>query len=221
METYKFDRTDLEELYFALSNFEKNYKVKFGEEEFEKIESFEDFIERIIAKFDFAEMQDCTYQQAFYKLRKAIKEVDPNIVEITLDTKLKDIFPLNNRKPKIADLSEKLGIRLKILTANSYEFFSLLIMVLFSIGYLFYNFFLGLFLLSLFVGMIQIALDKGNAFAMETIRDLVNHLVQQHYFECRKDSNTINKKEFKNVILDYFAEEMCLDKEQLKTARFM
>lgn len=220
METYKFDRTDLEELYFALSNFERNYKVKFGEEEFEKIESFEDFIERIIAKFDFVEMQDCTSQQIFYKLRRVIKDICPEISDITLDTKLESIFPPKNRKQKIAELKKKLGFDFKILGAKMW-ITSILVITIFAC---FILMFVQLWALVIFIFSIIIlkVVDRyGNAFTENTIRDLVNHLVQQHYFECRKDSNTINKKEFRNVMLDYFAEEICLDKEQLKTARFM
>lgn len=220
MENYKFDKTNIEDCEDALLIFEKNYNIKFEDDELRSVRLFSDFIEKIIEKFDFAEMYDCTFQQAFYKLRKAIKEISPGFSDITLDTELKDIFPPKNRKLKITELKKKLGFDFKILGAEMWITSVLGVTILVCFFLMFFQLWaLVIFIFSIII--LQVAEQYGKEFQVKTIRDLVNHLVQHHYFECRRTPKTIHKEEFRKVLYDYFSEELNISLEDLKTAKFV
>ena len=43
----------------------------------------------------------------------------------------------------------------------------------------------------------------------------------ENYFRVRRTSNTINKIEFKKVVLEWFSDRMDMDKEELNSAKFI
>lgn len=211
---------DWEEFEDALLLFCKDYRIKTGDLSISFTMTFVEIMELLFAQFDFQHKQDCTSQQAFYKLRKGIQEIYPNAPELTLDTELKDLFPKNNRRKNIAELKKKLGIDFKILGAEKWLTSVLGITILVCFFLMFFQLWaLAAFIFSIIV--LQVAERYGRAFKGKTIRDLVHHLVIHHYFECRTEPNSINKEEFRKVAFAYFSEALDIDQADLHTARFV
>lgn len=70
------------------------YKFKFEEGETQNVKNFDEFCDLIISKIDFQNVESCTTQQAFYKLRNSLIEEKISYKEkIKPETKLNELFP--------------------------------------------------------------------------------------------------------------------------------
>lgn len=218
MKEYLMEQDDFCILQDILTDFEKDYQISLNKEELSQIKSFEELLSLLVNKFDYEDVNDCTEQQAFYKLRKSIIELNPNVKEIALDTELEDIFPESNRKSKLAKLKKSLGMKLEILEGSKVENFLLILGVLASMVYMFFSFNYGLLGLAISIYFLHIANRDGNSFSIKTVRDLVKYMVKRNYFKCRRNPLLMNKKEFREVVFNYFLDRMDLEEEELRTA---
>src|SRR5689334_19752693 len=87
-----------EDIEDVLKLIEKSYDIRFQDNELGHIRTFGQLTDHIISKIKLGNQNDCTDQQAFYKLRTAIETVT-GIDKRTLDpnAQLKDIFPRRKR----------------------------------------------------------------------------------------------------------------------------
>ena len=121
MKTYKLDRTDLENIEDLIPSIEKMYKFKFETAELSEVKNFDQLCELIIDKINLENVESCSSQQAFYKLRKYLdKENIYKKDDLTLETNLEDIFPRKNRIRTVKQFEIKVGFKLNILAAPSY-----------------------------------------------------------------------------------------------------
>lgn len=67
----------------------------------------------------------------------------------------------------------------------------------------------------------EIVFKNGKEFKTFTVGELANKMVSDNYFKVRRTSNTINKIEFKKVVLEWFSDRMDMNKEELKSAKFI
>ena len=146
----KYDGLDIDEVLISI---EKSLRLNFNDEDFGDIRTYGDFETFVLSKINGEEMNDCTSQQAFYKLRKIISEnFDINKGKIKLETKLDDIFPKKDRLKNIRLLEKKLAIKNKTLKLNIFQIASLFIVFISSFVFLFFNSFYALIIFS--IGMI-------------------------------------------------------------------
>ena len=222
MKIYKFDNTDFENIEDLIPSIEKMYKLKFEENELAELNNFDQFCDKIVAKIDFENVDNCTTQQTFYKLRKSIVELgiaEKN--ELNTETKLKEIFPRKNRRKNVRSLEKNIGFELNLINPPQIISISLFILILVSIIFLFINLKFGILGIGISVLGFKLANQFGKEIEMKSIRELVEKMTSENYLKVRSNQNTINRKELKNVITDWFAENLGIEKNELKQATFV
>ena len=218
MKLTSFEVEDIEE---CLSEFEKSFNITLRDCELSKLQTFDEFCDLAVSKFNLENVESCTTQQAFYKLRKAIiEEGIANKNDLQLNAKLKDLFPLKNRVKNIRTIENKLNIKIDILSVPQW-------VVNLLTCFLFISFFL--LIVSFKIGVLGIAFSVlglylckyGKELQLKTLRDLVEKITTDNYLKLRKQSNTVNKSELKNIIINWFSENTMIKKERLKNGSFV
>ncbi len=221
MKNNKLGRYEIEDLEFALSDFEKQYGIHFNQDELNSIECIEQLTDAISNKFDYKNSNDCTSQQAFYKLRNVLNKLNIGNQNIKPDLKLADLIPRKNRIQKVKEIETELGFKLDVLRPKNIVFYLVVFLSLSTIILAFYHFFYALILGICLYCAFEVVFKNGKEFKTFTVGELANKMVLENYFNARRTSNTINKIEFKKVVLEWFSDRMYMDKEELKSAKFI
>ncbi len=221
MTTEKLDKYEIENIEDLIPEIEKMYNFTFENEELINAKNFNDFTELIIGKIDLENVESCTTQQAFYKLRKSISEV--GILEknkLNTETKLKEIFPRKNRRELVKSLEENIGFKLNIINPPLLLSISLLIFGIVSFILLFISVKIGIIGFGITILGFQLSLKFGKEIQLNSIRELVAKITTENYLSLRTESNTINRKELKKVILEWVSENSGIKKEKLINSTF-
>ena len=206
-----YDSLDIDEVIITI---EKTFHIKFDERDFEEVKTYGEFEKLVLDKIQGIEINDCTSQQTFYKLRKIlIEEFKIPYNRINLNTKLTEIFPKNIRNNEIKKLKSSLKFENQILTFSKEQFIILTIIFITSIYFLFTNFFYGLFFLA--IGKILSEEMKKNNFLFKNLRELTNTLKIKNYKNSRKDYETYNPKEVKEIIKEIFSDSLDIEKSKI------
>lgn len=207
------DPLDIDE---AIECIEKSFGIQFIESDLKTIKTFGEFCELVNKKTNSHDMQDCTTQQTFYKLRHACELLPLNLSEtISPKTELKIVFPKNLRKDLINKFQEKLGLNLDILHPPEYLEVALLISILVGFVLLFFTFKIGLAIfLSSYIGL-YIAKKLGNNFRIVTFGDLANKVTNENYTRFRSTPHTTNKHEVQDTVKQIFCTKLGLKSEDL------
>lgn len=207
----KYDALDIDEIIISI---EKSFDIKINDNEANGIKTYGDFETLILSKIEGEEKSDCTSQQAFYKLRNIISE-NFNIEkkDIKLETKLDEIFPKKNRIKNIQLLEKELSIKNKFLTFSSIQFVVLFIVFSSSIVFLFFNLFYAFIIFS--IGLILSETFKANSFYFKNIKEFSEFLKNENYKNSRRDYNSFNPNEVKDVIKNIFFEKLDIEKSKL------
>ena len=98
------DSLDFEDIVISI---EKSLNIHFEQNDFEKVRTYADFETVVFSKLNGSETNDCSSQQAFYKLRKLLVEnFNVEFEKIKPQTSLEKIFPSKKRYPAIYNSSE-------------------------------------------------------------------------------------------------------------------
>ncbi len=221
MKNNKFESEELEDLDYALQEFENQYEIHFNQDELNSIENIEQLIEAITNKFDYESSDDCTSQQAFYKLRNALNNLNIGNQNISPNTNLAELIPRKNRIQKVKEIEAELGFKLDVLQPKNWIFYSAIFLWIGLIPLVFFHFFYALILAIFNYYFFSFVFKKGKEFKVSIVGALVNKVVSENYFRVRRTSNTINKIEFKRVVLEWFSERIDMNKEELKSAKFI
>jgi len=92
----------------VLMKVQKTFDFKFGDTELRDVKTFGELCDIITAKVQGDDVEDCTTQQGFYKLRNAIAAtllIDKHL--ITPATALQQLFPRHHRRQNIKNLQYK------------------------------------------------------------------------------------------------------------------
>lgn len=217
------ENIDSEDAGDLLVKIEKSFDIKFGNTELMHIKTLGELCDHIINKIQLDNSDDCTTQQAFYKLRDAITTL------FSIDNKtLTTDFPLNNflsrqrRKEKIRDLEDYLGVHLKILRPPHWVTNTLLILLLVSIVGLFFKWQFGLLGLCISFGGLWFSNKIGNELDVQTVGQLAEKMTRENYLKARRNPKTVNRNEIEKLLNDWFINELCLDKSKLtREAKFV
>lgn len=114
--TYELSNIDPDDISDVLLKVEKSFEFKFGGTDLTGIKTFGELCDIITSKIQGENSNDCTTQQAFYKVRNAIVDtLSIDECSITPDTDLQQLFPKQNRRLQIATIDNILGFKTKIL----------------------------------------------------------------------------------------------------------
>lgn len=213
----KLDNYEDEDIFDVVLKLEKSFGLKFEKDAFYNVKTFGDLCDIFTDNLQGDNSDDCSTQQAFYKVRNAIAVTQLiNKQSIRLDTKLQDIFPRHKRRLKIKKLQDELGISLNILDIKSWLGWTIFIGILASLITFFFKWQFALTGLLLFIAVGWTA-NKffAKKFELATVRQLTEKLARENYVDVRRIKGTINRQEILQVIIDTFSNDLDIDKAYL------
>jgi hypothetical protein len=222
MENNKLMDSEIEELELMIPEIEKMYNFKFEKDETHTVNNFEELCDLIIEKVNLKNVDSCTSQQAFYKLRNSL--IETKIIEkenLKLETELKSIFPRKNRKEIIEKLEAKIAFKLDILKAPDFITITLFLIGIISFVLLFIYFKVGILGIAISIFGFYLCKWFGKELKIKTVKELVEKITNENYLAVRSEKNTINKTELKNVLTNWVSQNLGIEKEKLKTSTFI
>jgi hypothetical protein len=218
----KLDNYEAEDIGDVAFKLEKSFGLKFDKNTFINVKTFGDLCDVFEAHITYENRDDCTTQQAFYRIRKAISSTQlVNGSEIKLDSKLIDLFPRHNRRQKAKEFQSYLGIDIKILTYPSW------LALIFGIGFLlsliafFFDWKVALSGIVFFILAMKIADKLGKNLDVQTVRQLTEKIARENYSDIRRTKKTVNRREILQTISDTFSSDLDIDKDYLtRDAKF-
>ncbi|MGY4384993.1 hypothetical protein ACVWYN_002029 [Pedobacter sp. UYP24] len=207
------DSYDIDEL---LLQVEKSFDIKFAPTEFSHVTTFGELCDCIANKIELENSEDCTTQQAFYKLRQSIAtELSFNLTDLTTTTLIIQILPRPTRISKVKELEKHLGFKLNILRPRHSINGSLIFILIASIISVFFNWKIGASGFSISVIGLWLANKVGKEIDLTTLGQLAEKMTRENYIKSRRNPKTFNKKEVEAVLTDWFADQFDLEKTKL------
>jgi uncharacterized membrane protein len=216
LNTYELCNIDPDEISEVLVKVEKSFGFKFGETALKDTKTFGELCDIVSNSVQGVNLNDCTTQQAFYKLRNAIAGtllIDKK--SVTPDTALQKLFPKNIRRKSIKTFEGHLGFRTKILRPKHAITGTLTIIFLTSIVVLLVSWQSGLIALAASMIGMTLAARFGNEFDLLTVGQLAEKLAREHYLKSRRRSATVNKMEVDQKIKELFIADLGLEEHRL------
>jgi len=223
MTDYELKNIDPDDISDLLVKVEKSFDIKFGDTELMHISTFGELCDHIANKIQFDNSDDCTSQQAFYKLRETIS-LTLQIDNKTISTNfyLADLLPRQSRRSRTKKLEKQLGFKLNILRPPHWVTGTLVIILLASLVGLFFKWQIGLLGLVVSIAGLWFANKIGNELDLQTVGQVAEKMTRENYLKSRRNPNTFNKKEIEKVLTDWFSNDLDLDKSKLtREAKFV
>lgn len=205
-----------EDLEDVLKEIEKSLNIEFVNNELKDVKTFGHLCDAILAKINVPQKDDCTGQQAFYKLRNAITEnMAIDKTDIKPETALKEVFLRGVQINKIRNIEKSLGFKLKILKVKRWIVLTTLVGLALSVVTIFVNLYYGLGFALILLALYFLILNKIRDFKVNTLGEVVETMKQNNYFESRREQRTVNRKELVKVIEKYFIDNLATDLKEL------
>lgn len=222
LDDIKLDEFEDEDIFDIVVKLEKSFAIKFDKDAFLNVKTFGDLCDVVENYIKCDNKEDCTKQQAFYKIRTAISEaqlIDKKV--INPDTKLVDLFPRQNRRRQVKEFQRQLGVDLKFLTYPGWLALTLIIGLLASFIAFFFDWKIAVSGITFFVIALNVADKLGKDLALETVKELTEKAVAEHYVNMRSSKLTVNRNEILDTIKEVFINGLDIEKEQLtRDAKF-
>jgi hypothetical protein len=216
MTDYELNNIDYEDIEDLLAKVETSFDIKFVGDELVHITTFGQLCDHIANKIHLENSDDCTNQQAFYKLRSAISStLQIENKTISTDFLLADLLPRQSRRSRIKKLEKQLGFKLNILRPPQWVTGILLIILLSSLVGLFFNWQIGLSGLVFSIAGFWFANKIGNELDLKTVGQVAEKMTRENYLKSRRNPKTFNKNEIEKVLTDWFSNDLDLDKSKL------
>ncbi len=213
MELEDFELIEIQE---ALERVANSYSVSFAPRELENVTTLGELLDKVKAKANFVHVEDCTNQQAFYKLREAVEVSMPHLDQrITLDFPLAKILGNRRRRRKLSLIEKQLGFKLEVLAPSMSGFGYLggaLVSLFVAIGH---SIFLGIAVSIVWTAIIYM-IHTPETLQVSTVRECIDGMVRQHYAKCRRVPGTANETEVDRIFFEIFATELGLETDQLR-----
>jgi len=223
MTDYELKNIDPDDISDLLVKVEKSFDIKFGDTELMHISTFGELCDHIANKIQLDNSDDCTSQQAFYKLRDTISstlQIDNK--SISTNFSLADLLPRQSRRSKINALEKQLGFKLNILRPPQWVTGTLVIILLASLVGLFFYWQIGLSGLVFSIAGFWFANKIGNELDLQTVGQVAEKMTRENYLKSRRNPKTFSKKEIEKVLTDWFSNDLDLDKSKLtREAKFV
>jgi hypothetical protein len=220
---YELKNVDSEDISELLARVEGSLNIKFGDNELIYIKTFGALCDHIVNKIELDHSDDCTSQQAFYKLRNAISltlQIDNKTISTA--SSLAGLFPKQNRRAGIKALEKHLGFKLNILMPPHWVTGILTFILLVSFFCVFFSWKAGLLGLVVSIGGLRLSNKTGNVFAMQTVGEVAEKMQRENYLRSRRNQMTFNKNEIEKMLREWFSDAFDLDKSQLtREAKFV
>jgi hypothetical protein len=216
MKEFELKNIDPEDIEDLLVKVEYSFDIKFADNELAHVQTFGEMCDHIKNKIQLDHTDDCTTQQAFYKLRSSLfsaLQVDKE--QITPDSLLTDLLPRQIRKSKTKQIEQGLGFRLSLLRPPHYVTGFLVLLLLSSLVGLAFAWQFALAGLGLSIGGLWLTTKTGNELDLKTVGQLAEKMTRENYIKSRRNPKTYNDNEIEKVLTDWFSNDLVIDKSKL------
>lgn len=222
MKEFELKNTDPEVIEDILAKVEHSFDIKFTDKELAHIQTFGEICDLVKSKLQLVHTDDCTTQQAFYKLRSTlISALEVDKEKITPDTLLVDLLPKQIRKSKTKQIEQDLGFKLSLLRPPHFVTSIFVVLFLASLIGLGIVWQLGLAGLGFSIAGLWLATKVGNELDLKTVGQLAEKMTRENYLKSRRNPKTYNDNEVEKVLTDWFSNNLGIDKSKLtREARF-
>jgi hypothetical protein len=215
--TIKLKNIDPDDITDVLQKVETSFSFKFGDDELKDVKTFGEICDVISKHIKGDYVNDCTTQQAFYKLRSAIavnQKVD--VETITPTAKLNHIFPRHTRRKQLKKVADKLNIPIAILDIKEWFGWTIVVGIVISLIMFFFKWQYAVLGLTFFITIGWVA-NKffATELEIETVGQLAKKLSRENYLKVRRKPMTVNRREVEEIVIDLFKKELGLEKEVL------
>lgn len=210
---------DIEDAIFAI---EQSFQIHFRVEELAGVKIFKDLCDLIQEKIKLEDYNDCTSQQAYYKLNQALSYTF-NLSDLNLspETPIENIIPRKNRIKKVKMLEDALDMKLFLLSPPAWIIGVLIVVFLLSVLAFFINSTIALSGIAFSISGLWISNKMGKEIDIKTVGELTANMVSYNYIKSRRDPNTVNRRELDDVIKSILVKLFQLDPSVLtKDAKF-
>ena len=214
---FKLDNIDPEDFGGTLLKLEKSFGAKFADNSFKDAKTFGDICNIIESQINFTDKYDCTTQQAFYKVRKAIgltQTFDERNIEPR--TKLENIFPRSNRRQNVKQFQQALGFSVDILSMKTWLSWTIAIGFILSLIAFFFSWQYAVSGLTFFTLFTWTVSKFSKELDISTVGELTEKISREHYSLARRQSETVNRNEIVKTIQDVFIADHLIDREHLR-----
>lgn len=204
---------DIEDL---LVKVQDSFDIKFTDNELASVYTFGEMCDCIKDKIQLDHTDNCTTQQAFYKLRTSITtslQLDRD--GLTTDTLLAEILPRRTRRMRTKKIEDELGFKLSLLRPPHFLTGILVLLLLASFISVFFIWQLGLAGLGLSIGGLWLAGKTANELDLKTIGQLAEKMTRENYLKSRRNPKSYNDNEVEKVLTDWFSNDLGIDKTKL------
>lgn len=218
----QLDEYDDEAISDVIVKLEKSFGLQFETNAFYHVKTFGDLCDVFENRMNYDHRDDCTKQQAFYRVRKAISAIQSiSEKDIKPESKLIDFFPYSTRRQKAKEFKSYMGTNIKILTYPGWLALTFLTGLLLSFAAFFFDWKIALAGTAFFILAFQIAERLGKDLALQTVRELTEKLTRENYMDVRRIKGTANRREVSGIITDTFSDALFIDKKYLtREAKF-
>lgn len=212
----ELENVDPEDISDLLVKVEKSFDMKFESTELKYILTFGELCDHITNKIQLVHSNDCTSQQAFYKLRDAMASIlQIDYKTITTSSALLHLLPKQNRRSLVKKLEVHLGFKLHILRPPYWASATLAILLVTSCAALFFNWQIGLAGLAFSNAGLWFVNIIGSVLDVQTVGQAAKKMTRESYFKSRRNPRTINKSEIEKILVDLFSNDLGIDKSKL------
>ncbi len=212
----KLENYEGEDISDVIVKLEKSFDLTFRKTAFAEAKTFGDICDIVGAHINLIHKDDCTKQQAFYKIRKAIAETQGiGGRQISLTSNLVDLFPRHNRREKVSKFQTQLGIKVRMLGYPGWISLVLAMGSIVSLGAFFFAWKIALAGIIFFACAFRIADWSGKDLELQTVRQIVEKVTREHYVAIRRTKHTVNRNEIWDTIDDAFSNDLAIDKVYL------
>ncbi len=187
---------------------EHSFNIELSVADCSSVRTFGDLCSIVSGKMNVEDNGDCTSQQAFYKLRNAIadvQQIDASLIAPKTD--LHSIFPRKNRRAKFKQMDELLGFPIYGLERKGWVITLGVLAFLVSIVMLFINWKLAIagFIFSYLANAVSKLSE--NELRFKTVDELAESIARNNYMSVRRNPKTANKKEILQKMRELFSEQ--------------
>lgn len=215
-DTIELKNIDPEDVGDVLLKVEKSFGFKFGDTELKDVKTFGELCDIITSKVQGDNINDCTTQQTFYKLKAALLVITPfHKPDITTDTNLKQLFPRKTRLRLVHSLDKELGFKTNILRPRHWLPLSLAFVFFASLITLYFSWQAGLFGLAFSILAMMLAFKVGKEIDLRTVAELAEKIAREHYGKVRRKASTVNRNEIAQKVKELFMTDLDFEDEVL------
>jgi hypothetical protein len=214
--TIELKNIDPEDVGDVLQRIEKSFGFKFGDTELKDVKTFGELCDIITHKVQGDNSNDCTTQQAFYKLRTALTlTASAAKVHVTIDTTLDQLFARKTRRQQVNSLDEQLGFKTNILRPKHWVTLIFVLVFFASLIGLYFLWQAGLAGIAVSILIYKLTYKFGKEMDVKTVGELSEKFAREHYRKVRRNSATINRNEVAKKVKELFMSDLDLEEEVL------